>query len=85
MHAPLERCRQKRIDARRPSSLVAGWRSSYNEIRVSGAIGNIAPNDKLEGRDKQIFEEQDNKPEAAREAKEMKGGMAKPASARSRM
>ncbi|MEI8185777.1 MAG: hypothetical protein WCG19_03675 [Chlorobiaceae bacterium] len=36
------------------------------------AIGYIAPKDKLEGRDSQIFKERDQKLEAAREARKQK-------------
>lgn len=41
----------------------------YNNIRLNSAIGYIAPVDKLNGRDKQIFKERDMKLEAAREAR----------------
>lgn len=44
----------------------------YNDERLHSAIGYIAPKDKLEGRDKQIFKERDQKLEAAREARKQK-------------
>jgi putative transposase len=39
----------------------------YNEVRLHGAIGYVAPADKLAGRDPVIFAERDRKLEAARE------------------
>ena len=44
----------------------------YNEERLHSSIGYVAPKDKLEGRDKQIFKERDSKLEAAREARQQK-------------
>jgi transposase InsO family protein len=44
----------------------------YNEERLHSAIGYIAPKEKLEGREKQIFTERDQKLEAAREARKQK-------------
>ena len=44
----------------------------YNEERLHSAIGYIAPKDKLEGRDRQIFKERDHKLEAARAARKQK-------------
>jgi len=51
-------------DARR---LVAEYIEYYNTIRLHSAIGYIAPADKLNGREKEIFEERDRKLEAARQ------------------
>ncbi len=51
-------------DARR---LVAGFVHHYNHVRLHGAIGYVAPADKLAGRDKQIFEQRDIKLHEARE------------------
>ncbi|HHD72540.1 MAG TPA: hypothetical protein ENL02_01280 [Epsilonproteobacteria bacterium] len=45
----------------------------YNESRLHSAIGYIAPKDKLENRDMQIFKERDHKLEAAKEARRQKG------------
>jgi transposase InsO family protein len=44
----------------------------YNEERLHSSLGYVAPKDKLEGRDKQIFTERDKKLEAAREARKQK-------------
>jgi putative transposase len=44
----------------------------YNEERLHSAIGYIAPKDKLEEREKQIFKERDQKLEAARAARKLK-------------
>ncbi len=51
---------------------VAKYIYDYNNIRLNSAIGYIAPKAKLEGRDKQIFKERDEKLEAAREARRIK-------------
>ena len=51
-------------DARR---LVAGYVEHYNEVRLHSAIGFVTPKDKLQGREKQIFAERDQKLESARE------------------
>mgnify|MGYP006290788213 CR=1 FL=1 len=49
--------------------VVSDFIDHYNLVRLNSAIGYIAPVDKLNGRDKQIFKERDNKLEAAREAR----------------
>ncbi len=51
---------------------IDGYISFYNNERLHSAIGYIAPKDKLEGRDTQIFKERDQKLEAAREARKQK-------------
>lgn len=51
-------------DARR---LVAGYVEHYNTRRLHSAIGYVTPKDKLEGREQGIFQERDQKLEAARE------------------
>ena len=56
-------------DARR---LVAEYIEYYNTIRLHSAIGYIAPADKLNGREKEIFEERDRKLEAARQQRRIK-------------
>jgi putative transposase len=56
-------------DARR---LVAEYIEHYNTIRLHSAIGYIAPADKLNGKDKEIFKERDQKLEAAREQRRIK-------------
>jgi transposase InsO family protein len=47
--------------------VVNGYVIHYNEVRLHSAIGYIAPNDKLEGRDEIIFKERDIKLNNARE------------------
>ena len=51
-------------DARR---LVAEYVAHYNGTRLHGAIGYVAPADKLAGRERAIFEERARRLEAARE------------------
>jgi transposase InsO family protein len=46
--------------------VVGVWVEHYNTVRLHSAIGYIAPIDKLEGRDTQIFAERDRKLDAAR-------------------
>jgi transposase InsO family protein len=50
-------------DARR---LVAGYAEHYNTIRLHSAIGDVAPADKLAGRELTIFAERDRKLDEAR-------------------
>jgi transposase InsO family protein len=51
---------------------IDGYIRFYNEERLHSAIGYIAPKDKLECRDIQIFKERDQKLETAREARKQK-------------
>ncbi len=51
---------------------IADYIRYYNEERLHSAIGYVAPKAKLEGREKQIFTERDQKLEAAREARKQK-------------
>lgn len=51
-------------DARR---LVGDYVRDYNTVRLHSAIGYVAPKDKLEGREAEIFAARDRKLEAARE------------------
>lgn len=53
-------------------SQIADYIRYYNDERLHSSIGYIAPKDKLDGRDKQIFTERDQKLEAAREARKQK-------------
>jgi putative transposase len=56
-------------DARR---LVAEYVTHYNTVRLHSSIGYVAPADKLNGSDKDIFKERDQKLEAAREERRIK-------------
>jgi transposase InsO family protein len=56
-------------DAKR---LVGGFVEYYNTVRLHSAIGYITPKDKLEGREKAIFQERDYKLEVARERRKQK-------------
>ena len=56
-------------DARR---MVEGFINHYNNVRLHSAIGYIAPADKLNGRDQEIFKERDSKLEKARELRKKK-------------
>ena len=56
-------------DARR---LVAEYVMHYNTARLHSTIGYVTPADKLNGRDKDIFKERDQKLEAAREQRRIK-------------
>lgn len=56
-------------DARR---IVTAYVSHYNNTRLHSAIGYVAPKDKLEGRDKEIFEERDCKLDQARENRRLR-------------
>jgi putative transposase len=51
-------------DARR---MVGEYVTHYNGVRLHSAIGYVTPQDKLEGRDQQIFDERDRKLAEARE------------------
>lgn len=53
-------------------SQIDGYVRHYNENRLHSAIGYIAPMDKLDGRDMQIFKERDQKLDAARAARKQK-------------
>jgi transposase InsO family protein len=56
-------------DARR---MVEKYIAHYNNVRLHSAIGYVAPLDKLEGRDQEIFKERDRKLEEARELRKQK-------------
>lgn len=56
-------------DARR---LVAEYVTHYNTNRLHSAIGFVAPQDRLTGKDQMIFKERDQKLEAAREQRRIK-------------
>ena len=51
---------------------IAGYIAYYNDERLHSAIGYIAPKDKLEGREEQIFKDRDRKLEAAMAARKLK-------------
>ena len=51
-------------DARR---LVEAYVTHYNEVRLHSAIGYVAPRDKLEGREREIFTARDRKLDRARQ------------------
>jgi hypothetical protein len=52
--------------------MVEGFIHHYNNLRLHSAIGYIAPVDKLNGRDQEIFKERDRKLEKAREQRKKK-------------
>jgi transposase InsO family protein len=52
--------------------LVDGFVDHYNTKRLHSAIGYIAPKDKLEGRDRDIFADRDRKLHEAREARKQR-------------
>jgi putative transposase len=54
-------------DARR---VTADFVRHYNDVRLHGAIGYVAPADKLAGREREIFAERDRKLEVARERRQ---------------
>jgi putative transposase len=56
-------------DARR---IVAGYVTYYNTERLHSAIGYVTPQDKLEGRDTEIFTQRDHKLEHAREQRRLR-------------
>jgi transposase InsO family protein len=56
-------------DARR---IVEQYVIRYNTVRLHSAIGYITPQDKLEGREKEIFAERDRKLQEARERRKAK-------------
>jgi putative transposase len=47
--------------------IVARWVDHYNTVRLHSAIGYVTPKDKLDGREKLIWDERDRKLEQARE------------------
>jgi hypothetical protein len=56
-------------DARR---IVGKFVAHYNTVRLHSAIGSLTPQDKLAGREKEIFATRDRKLEAARERRKAK-------------
>ena len=52
--------------------VVKKYVEHYNNVRLNSAIGYIAPVDKLQGRDIQIFKDRDDKLEAARQLRKEK-------------
>ena len=56
-------------DARR---IIETWITHYNTIRLHSAIGYVAPKDKLEGRETQIFANRDQKLEEARRQRQIR-------------
>ena len=54
--------------------LVEKYVHYYNKNRLHSAIGYVTPRDKLEGREKKIFQQREKKLEEARERRLKKGG-----------
>jgi transposase InsO family protein len=52
--------------------IVADFVAHYNTVRLHSAIGYLTPQDKLEGREKEIFDARDRKLEQARERRKAK-------------
>jgi len=59
-------------DAKR---LVGEFVQYYNTVRLHSAIGYITPKDKLQGREKTIFQERDKKLQKAKERRKQKPGI----------
>jgi len=57
--------------------IVGSYVDQYNTVRLHSSIGYIAPKDKLEGREKDIFAERDRKLEEAREMRKQRRQKAK--------
>ena len=53
-------------------TMVEKFTAHYNNVRLHSAIGYVAPVDKLNGRELEIFKERDRKLEAARELRKTK-------------
>lgn len=60
------------LDLEQAREVVAQFVEHYNEVRLHSAIGYVAPKDKLEGRQEQIWRDRDAKLEAARERRRQK-------------
>jgi transposase InsO family protein len=52
--------------------IVELWVNRYNTVRLHSAIGYLAPLDRLEGRETQIFAERDRKLEEARQKRQLR-------------
>jgi putative transposase len=52
--------------------IVARYVEHYNTVRLHSAIGYVTPKDKLEGREKAIFDDRDSKLQQARERRKQK-------------
>src|SRR6185437_16624091 len=63
-------------DARR---IVGKFVEHYNTVRLHSAIGYVTPQDKLHGRDKEIWASRDRKLEAERERRKAKSHTARQA------
>lgn len=60
------------LDLEQARQAVAQFVQHYNQVRLHSAIGYVAPQDKLEGRQEQIWRLRDAKLEAARERRRQK-------------
>jgi len=59
--------RQTPLSRQDAERIVSGYVTHYNTVRLHSAIGYVTPNDKLVGREPEIFAQRDRKLEAARE------------------
>lgn len=60
------------LSVEQAAEVIGQFVEHYNRVRLHSAIGYVTPQDKLEGREKAIWQERDAKLEAAREKRKLK-------------